>query len=577
MYVLGFNGYVFNAGAWLFRDGQVVAAAQEERFDRQKHSGAFPERAIRYCLDEAGITLDDVAHVGFHWQPFHQFHRRLGLILRYLPDSLRYYDTHAGRWSNMVLVQRDLVRRFPSKGRPGYRFHRVQHPHCHAASAFFLSPFERAALLTVDGSGEMASATMGLGEGGRLSLPQQVMYPHSLGYLYVALTHYLGFLPDSDEYKVMALASYGEPEFDERFRRLVSLNDDGTYAIDLRYFDYPRGLRDPWVSPRFVAEFGPVRHKGDDLLPRHKNLARALQKTLEETVLHMARHLQRTTRAKHLCYAGGTALNSVANTRLLHDAGFDDVFIQPAANDAGTGAGSALSIWHEHLGKPRSGQLTHALWGPAYSRERCREALVAAGLPFEEVGEPELFRRVAALLARGLVLGWFQGRMEVGPRALGNRSILADPRDPAMKDTLNARVKHREPFRPFAPAVLEEHAAEWFEWTRPSPFMLHVARIRPAKVAAIPAVAHVDGTARLQTVDRASNPRFRGLIEAFHALTGVPLVVNTSFNVMGEPIVCTPEDAVRCYASTALDGLVLHDLVSLRAPASLRDQGQAQH
>jgi len=567
MYVLGFNGYVFNAAAWLFRDGEVVAAAQEERFDRKKHSGAFPVHAIRFCLDQAGIGIDDVAHVGFHWRPFHQFHRRIGQILRYLPDSLRFYDSHAGRWTDIVFVQRDLARHFPSRGgRPRYRFHRVLHPVCHAASAFYLSPFERAALLTVDGSGEIASATMGFADGSRLRLHREVRFPHSLGYLYVALTHYLGFIPDSDEYKVMALASFGEPEYVDRFRKLVRPKSDGSYELDLSYFNFQRGVRDPWVSEKFIRTFGPLRKRGEPLLPRHLNLARALQTTLEDTVVRMARRLQAETGARHLCYAGGTALNSVLNTRLRNDTPFDDLFIQPAANDAGTGAGSALTIWHELLGRPRRGPLAHASLGPQYPVERCRAALEAAGLTFEELPEPELVRRAAALIADGRVVAWFQGRMEVGPRALGNRSILADPRRPEMKDVLNERVKHREPFRPFAPSVLEEHAAEWFVTDHPSPFMLFVVPIRPERVEQIPAVAHVDGTARLQTVDRTSNPRYRRLIEAFHALTGVPLVVNTSFNVMGEPIVCAPEEAVACFRSTDIDALALGDCLVVRKP-----------
>ena len=562
MYLLGFNGYVFNAAAWLIRDGEVIAAAQEERFDRQKHSGAFPEHAIRYCLEEAGIGIDDVAHVGFHWQPFHQIHRRIAQIVRHLPDSLRYYDSHAGRWSNMVLVPRDLARRFPSRGgRPKYAFHRTRHPHCHAASAFYLSPFERAAVLTVDGSGEIASGTMGTAAGNRVRLHREVRFPHSLGYLYVALTHYLGFIPDSDEYKVMALASFGEPTYEKAFRRLVELRPDGTYRLDLRYFNFQRGIRDPWVSPRFVDEFGPVRRRGEPLEQRQKDIARALQKTLEETILHMVRHLHAETRERHLCYAGGTALNSVLNTRLLEETPFEDIFIQPAANDVGTGAGSALSIWHEVLGKPRGAPMQHAFYGPSFGPERCRAALEAAGLPYVELSEPDLVRRTAALIEDGRVVGWFQGRMEIGPRALGGRSILADPRRADMKDILNERVKHREPFRPFAPSVLEERAADWFDWDRPSPFMLYVVPIRPDRRDRIPAVAHVDGTARLQTVDRTSNPRYRALIEAFFERTGVPLVVNTSFNVMGEPIVCTPEEAVACFRSTGIDALVLGDFL----------------
>jgi carbamoyltransferase len=562
VYVLGFNAYVFNAAAWLFHDGEIVAAAQEERFNRRKHSGDFPEQAIGYCLNEAGISLDEVSHVGFHWRPLHQFHHRVFQIVRHLPDSLRYYDSHAGRWSQMVLVRRDLERCFPSRRRrPGYAFHRIRHPHCHAASAYYLSPFESAAVLTVDGSGEIASSTMGRAAGKRVRLRRQIRFPHSLGYLYVALTHYLGFIPDSDEYKVMALASLGEPGLERAFRRLVKLRRDGSYRLDLRYFNFHKGIREPWVSQRFIDTFGPLRRRGEPLEQRHMDIARALQLTLEETVLHMARHLHAETGERNLCYAGGTALNSVLNSRLLRDTPFDNVFIQPAANDAGTGAGSALTIWHDLLGKPRRGPMQHALYGPSFGKDRCRAALEAARIPFIELPEQELVSRTAELIDSGKIVGWFQGRMEVGPRALGARSILADPRRAEIKDILNERVKHREPFRPFAPSVIEEHACDWFEWDRPSPFMLHVVPIRPDRRARIPAVAHVDGSSRIQTVGCHANPRYRKLLDAFFERTGIPMLVNTSFNVMGEPIVCTPEDAVACFESTGLDVLVLGDFL----------------
>jgi carbamoyltransferase len=565
MNILAFNCYVFNSAACLVQDGRLVAAAQEERFTRVKHDGSFPANSIRFCLEQAGLTIDDVDHVGFHWRPFHQFHRRLGLILRGLPDSLAYWGSHGARWSNMVTVQRDLARHFPCRGgHPTYSFHRVRHHECHAASAFYLSPFEEAALLTVDGSGEMASTTLGVGRDRSLRLTREIHYPHSLGYLYVALTHYLGFQPDSDEYKVMALASLGEPRFEADFRDLVHLLPDGGYALDLSYFNFPRGLRDPWVSPRFLERFGPARRKGEPLEQRQMDLARALQKRLEDAVLHVARHLQTSTGLKKLCYAGGTALNSVLNTRLLREAGFDDVFVQPAANDAGTPLGSAYSIHHALLGQPRGLPLEHVYLGPAFSLDACRGALGAAGLTWEELPEPELLPRVARLLADGNVVGWFQGRMEMGPRALGNRSILADPRRAEMKDLLNAKVKHREAFRPFAPSVLEEHAAEYFDCDRPSPYMLFVYDILPQQRAVIPAVAHVDQTARVQTVSHATNPRYWGLIRAFGDLTGVPVVLNTSFNVMGEPIVCTPREAVHCFLANDIDILVLGDCLVRR-------------
>lgn len=559
VYVLGFNCNVFNSAACLVKDGRVVAAAQEERFVRRKHTGEFPLEAIRYCLDEGGITIDDVAHVGFHWRPFHRFHRRLLLIARGLPDSLHFYGTHGARWREMVTAPRTLARLVPHRGsRPSYRFHRVTHHLCHAASAFLASPWEEAATLTIDGSGEMASSTFGIGRGSDLQLFRQIDFPHSLGYLYVALTHYLGFVPDSDEYKVMALAAYGGPSrYYDLFRDIVTLLPDGGYRIDLSYMAYQRGLRDPWVSPRFVEAFGPLRRQDEPIDSRHQDIAWALQRRLEDTVLHMARALHRRTGLDRLCYAGGTALNSVLNRRLLEETPFRDVYVQAAANDAGTGFGSALYLSGTVGGQPRGGPLEHVYLGPAYSGERCRSALAAGGLTGERCGDDALVERAARFLADGKVIGWFQGRMELGPRALGHRSILADPRPAEMKDIVNARIKHREAFRPFAPAVLEEKASTYFEMDRPSPYMLFVYPIRPAHLKTIAAVAHVDGTARVQTVNAAHAPLFSRLIEAFGRITGVPIVMNTSFNDRGEPIVCTPEDAVRTFGTTGLDAMAV--------------------
>jgi carbamoyltransferase len=565
MKVLGFNCNVFNSAAALVVDGQLVAAAQEERFTRRKHTGDFPENAIRYCLAEGGLTLRDLDVVGFHWVPLHHFHRRLWQIVQNLPDSVLFWGTHAGRWSNMVLVPWELERRFPvGGGRPRYRFERVRHHVCHAASAYLASPFEEAALLTVDGSGEMATSTLGVGRGREIRLFQETFFPHSLGYLYVALTHYLGFIPDSDEYKVMALASYGGPDLLPRFRRLVRCGPAGTFELDLSYFAFQRGIRDPWVSPRFVREFGPLRRRGEPLEQRHYDVAFALQRTLEETVLHLARHLHARTGLRRLCYAGGTALNSVLNARLLRETPFTEVFVQPAANDAGTAIGSALYLDHGGTGGARRFVMRDAALGPAYSDQECRRALEAAGYAWRELTEEERTREVARLIAAGAVVGWFEGRMEMGPRALGHRSILADPRRPEMKDTINAKVKHRESFRPFAPAVLEEAAGDFFDWKGPSPFMLFVAKVRAEKRDVIPAVLHVDETARLQTVSRDVSPAFWDLIKEFERLTGVPVVLNTSFNVMGEPIVCTPADAVACFRSTAIDALLLNRLLVTR-------------
>ncbi len=576
MYILGFNCYVFNSAACLVKDGQLVAAAHEERFNRRKTSGEFPREAISYCLRQAGITLEDVDFVGFHWEPSYRFHRRIGLILRYLPESLRYYGSHAGRFGKMLLAEHELARKLADCA-PRYRFQRVRHHVCHAASAYLLSPFEEAATLTVDGSGEMASATFGVAEGNRITLTDEIDYPHSLGYLYVALTHYLGFIPDCDEYKVMALASFGEPEYYEAFKRIVTLHGNGRYRFDLSYFNYHKGKRNPWVSGKFIKTFGPLRRRDEPLTQRHLNIAWALQRRLEDAVFHMIAHLRRTTGKRNLCFAGGSSLNSVLNGRLRREAPFDDIFVQPAGNDAGTCLGAAYYIYNVRLGYPRNYTLEHLYLGPEFTDEECRQALLRHEVAYEELPPEELVRRTAALIADGEVVGWFHGRMEMGSRALGSRSILADPRRPEMKDVLNAKVKHREPFRPFAPSVLEEAAGEYFEDAGASPFMSYVLRIRPSKLSVIPTVAHVDGTARVQTVSRVHAPRYWALIKEFDRLTGVPMVVNTSFNVMGQPIVCTPQEALDCFLSTGIDHLVLNNflvrkdaLVGAAAQASRR-------
>ncbi len=565
MKILGFNCNVFNSAAALVVEGRVVAAAQEERFTRRRHTGEFPEHAIRYCLTEAGLELNELDAVSFHWRPFHHFHRRMWQIARNLPHSLRFYESHGRRWLDMITVPYRLRRQFGA-GSDGahYGFHRVQHHVCHAASAFLASPFDEAALLTVDGSGEMASCTLGIGRGSEIRLITETFFPHSFGYLYAALTHYLGFLPDSDEYKVMALASYGTPACWEPFRRLVTCHAPGSFRLDLSYFNFQRGIRDPWVTPRFVREFGPIRRPSEPLCQRHYDIAWALQRALENAVLQIAHDLHRRTGLRRLCYAGGTALNAVLNARLVRETPFEDVFVQPAANDAGTAIGSALYVDHAVLGNPRRYVMQSAALGPSYSDGACRRALTVAGLEGRELQDHERAREVAQLLADGKVVAWFEGRMEVGPRALGHRSILADPRRSEMKDVINAKVKHREGFRPFAPAVLVEATQDYFDWDRPSPFMLFVAKVLPERRATIPAVLHVDGTARLQTVDRSSNPPFRELLEAFASLTGVPVLLNTSFNVMGEPIVCSPDDAIACFRKTAIDALLLGRFLVLR-------------
>lgn len=563
MYILGFNCYVYNSAACLMRDGRLVAAAQEERFTRERYTGVFPLHAIRYCLSDAGITVDDLDHVCFHWKPFHQLHRRIGMIVRHLPDSLRYYDLHFGVWSNMVGVSKEFARRSGTRGR--YRFHRVKHHIAHGASAFLASPYDSSAVLTLDGSGEMASTTIGVGKDSRVRLLMEINYPHSLGYLFVALTHYLGFKENSDEFKLMSLAPYGmSGKYYDEFRRIISLEEGGRFRFDLSYFNYHRGIRNPWVSRKFIDFFGPVRKKEETLEQRHADIAWALQKRLEDAVLHLAVHAHKLTKERNVCLAGGVALNATANATLLREGLFEGVFVQPAAFDAGTCIGAALHVAHAILQIPRDRAPFQPYLGPRYSGEELRGALGGAGLAYRYLNDEDLISKTASLLAEGKIIGWFQGRLEFGPRALGNRSILADPRRAEMRDRINETVKHREDFRPFAPAVLLEASDDYFESLPPSPFMTFVFRVRPEKREVIPAVTHIDGTARVQTVARNENPRFYDLIRSFGRQTGVPVLLNTSFNTMGEPIVCSPRDAVSCYLSTEMDGLVLGNYLSVR-------------
>ncbi len=543
-----------------------MAAAAEERFSRQKNDGRFPALAIRYCLDHAGATAQDLDDVVFHWKPWTGVAERAVSVLRAGMLGKRILSAQGGTWRDILLAGHTWRMNFDRGLKRHIPFHRVAHHECHAAGVFFQSPHEEAALLILDGTGEIASTSMGMGQGSRIRLFQQVKYPHSLGYLFVALTQYLGFRPESDEYKLMSLASYGNPVFVPAFREILRPTSDGGFDVDLSFFDYHLGGRDPWVSPKFVQRFGPLRKKDEPLDQRHADIALGLQVALEEVALHMARYLQTRTGSRHLCMSGGVALNSVMNGRLLREGPFETVDVHPAANDAGCCIGAALHLQVAQQGVTRPQPPPHSFLGPEYSDEQCRLALVKAGCEIHRLERPELIRRTVERIAAGKVVGWFQGRMEMGPRALGARSILADPRSPHMKDILNARVKHRESFRPFAPAVPEHLASEWFEVDRPSPYMLFVVPVRPEKREQVPAITHVDGTARLQTVGRASNPLFFDLLEAYGATTGVPVILNTSFNVMGEPIVCSPDDAVRCFLSTGIDDLVLGSyLVTKRA------------
>jgi carbamoyltransferase len=567
--VLGINAYHSNASAALLVDGRLEAAVEEERFTRRKYDVAFPAGSIRFCLEAAGLGPRDIDHVAVAGNPFANVGRKLRFVLM----------TRAGR--NMAPTRGDLVALLRIK-RPlaqaldvdprsvRARFHLVEHHLAHMSSAFYASPYEAAAVASLDGFGDMVSAMWATARGSRMSVLGEVNFPHSLGWFYLGFTQYLGFRKYGEEYKVMGLSAYGEPEFLERLRDVVRI-DGMEYRLNMRYFRHLREIQPltwregtpvqpPVWDEGMVRTFGPARSGPEEPLDvRHRNIATSLQRRLEEVVLQFLRELNRRTGMKSLCLAGGVALNAVANGRIRAATGFSDLFIQPAAYDGGTSLGAAWYVYHQRLGYPRISAMEDAYLGPGFDEQACRRALEAGGVGFRRLADGDLVAQASRALADGKVVGWFQGRMEFGPRALGNRSILADPRRPEMKEVLNERVKHREAFRPFAPSILEEATAEYFEDAYPSPFMLMAYRVRAAKRDSIPAPTHVDGTGRLQTVRREQNPRYYDLIDAFGRMTGVPALVNTSFND-NEPICCRPEEAVETFRRTKVDAVVLGNL-----------------
>jgi carbamoyltransferase len=581
MNILGINAYHGNASAAIVCDGRLVAAVEEERFNRVKYAAGFPAQAIRYCLKEAGLKLEEVDHVAVPRNPF----ARLGTKLFYALRMPSFARARAKVLVKFTGVREALAAAFDSdpKTIPS-RFHRIEHHQAHLASAFFVSPFERAALLSADGLGDFASTMWGSGVENRMDIDDAIAFPHSLGLFYTAVTQYLGFLKFGDEYKVMGLAAYGEPEHLDAFREIVrfdaNANSNG-FRLGLDYFVHHRtgpemswaeADKTPTLGKLFSGEMsrrlGASRAAEEPLEQRHRNLAAALQARLEEVYLGMLRKLATTTGLKSICLAGGVAFNCVANGKIFESTPFERVYVQPAAGDAGLAVGAAYYVWNQKLGKPRSFVMDHAYWGPQFSAREISVAIEASGLAragyrvAEMLGQ-ELARHAAAIVADGKILGWFQGRAEWGPRALGNRSIVADPRRADMKEILNQRIKHREIFRPFAPSILAEATGEWFEKSHPSPFMTLAYAVRPEKRALIPAPTHVDGTGRLQTVTREANPRYHALISAFRDLTGVPVVLNTSFND-NEPIVCRPEEAIDCFLRTKMDALVLGDFLVTR-------------
>src|SRR6266403_1533278 len=581
MNILGINAYHGNASAAIVCDGQLVAAVEEERFNRVKYAAGFPAAAIRYCLKEAGLTLADVDHVAVPRNPY----ARLGTKLFY---AMRMPSFARGRLKVLAKftgIREALAATFdadPEKLKAS--FHRVEHHVAHLASSFYCSPFEEAALLSADGLGDFASSMWGAGFGPQMNVHGAIAFPHSLGLYYSAITQYLGFLKFGDEYKVMGLGAYGEPEFLEEFRDIVHSNGAG-FRLELAYFTHHRtGPEMTWAdadktpvlgkmySETMAQKLGPARDPAAPIEQRHKNLACSLQARLEEVYLGMLSRLAAETGMESVCLAGGVACNCVANGKIPTSTRFKNVYVHPAAGDAGLAVGAAQFVWHQLLGNPREFVMEHAYWGPEFSREEIRAVVRASrfserGCTVDELAEEELLRKTAAMIADGKILGWFQGRAEWGPRALGNRSIVADPRRPEMKEVLNRRIKHREMFRPFAPSILAEKTAEWFEQSHPSPFMTMAYSVKREMRDKIPAPTHVDGTGRLQTVTQTANPRYWNLIRAFEEHTGVPVVLNTSFND-NEPIVCKPQEAIDCFARTQMDALVLGDFLITREDAS---------
>ncbi|HXX44362.1 MAG TPA: carbamoyltransferase C-terminal domain-containing protein [Candidatus Acidoferrales bacterium] len=589
MIILGINAYHANASAAILVDGRLVAAVEEERLNRVKYAAGFPVQAIQFCLDRAGATLTDVDHVAVPRDPW----ARIGTKLRYAMRMPRFAIERARVLKQFAGIREDLAAAFgvdPAAIRA--QFHRVEHHTAHMASGFFVSPFEKAAVLSADGLGDFASSMCALGEGPKMRVLGEVTFPHSLGMYYTALTQYLGFWKFGDEYKVMGLAAYGQPEFLDEFRKIVRANGPLSFRLGLEYFTHQsEGPEMSWresdrtpVLGRIFSNFlekrlGPARKADEPLTQRHHNLAATMQAALEEVLVRYWNGLARKSGQKALCLAGGVAFNCVANGRIFDTTPFDRVYVQPAAGDAGLSVGAAFAVNHEILGHPREFTMDHAYWGPQFSPAEIRTAVARAhssdDVEIAELSEAELLQTTARHIAAGKIVGWFQGAAEWGPRALGNRSILADPRRAEMKDILNRRIKHREVFRPFAPSIVEEAVGEFFEKTHPSPFMTFAYPVRPEKRGVIPAPTHVDGTARLQTVSRSANPLYRKLLGAVGEVTGVPIVLNTSFND-NEPIVCRPEEALECFRRTHMDVLVLGNLVLERKPSPANAEEPAE-
>ncbi|MEZ5935515.1 MAG: carbamoyltransferase [Alphaproteobacteria bacterium] len=598
MRILGVSAFYHDSAAALVVDGRIIAAAQEERFTRIKHDSDFPTEAVRYCLTEGGLSLADIDHIAFYDKPFLKFERLIETYLAFAPKGFKSFRTAMPVWMKEKLFQKNLLKKELQKIEKvkgiEARLVFAEHHQSHAASAFFPSPFEEAAVLTIDGVGEWATTSLGIGKGHDLTMLKEIHFPHSLGLLYSAFTYYTGFKVNSGEYKIMGLAPYGEPKYVKLiYDHLIDLKEDGTFRLDQRYFDYCTGLT--MTNSRFNELFGgPPRTPEELVTQREMDLAASVQAVTEEVMLRLASSIRKETGQKNLCLAGGVALNCVANGKVLREGAFDNIWIQPASGDAGGALGAALVAYHGFKRQPRRlngamDGMKGAYLGPAFDQRAIEDRLSRAGAVFKTLTEDEMIETTAKALADGKAVGWFQGRMEFGPRALGGRSILGDARSPTMQRTLNLKVKYRESFRPFAPSVLREHVAEWFEHDGDSPYMLIVADVADEKRrrmnedeeklfgidklnvprSQVPAVTHVDYSARIQTVHAETNPAYHKLLKAFHGETGCPILVNTSFNVRGEPIVCTPEDAFRCFMGTEIEMLVCGNTVLDKADQDL--------
>lgn len=582
-YILGISAYYHDSAACILKDHEIVAAAQEERFTRKKHDHNFPVNAIKNCLREAQITVDKLDHVAFYDKPFTKFNRIMETYLAFSPRGLKSFIMAVPLWLHKKLWIPDLIQQeIGYEGRVLF----PEHHESHAASAYFPSPFSRAAILTLDGVGEWATSSMGVGIDNKVTILSEMHFPHSLGLLYSAFTYFTGFKVNSGEYKVMGLAPYGEPKYVQKiYDHLIDLKEDGSFKMNMEYFDYCAGLT--MTNEKFGELFdGPPRKSETNLTQREMDLARSVQEVTEEILMRMARHAKKETGEKYLCLAGGVALNCVANGILLRSGLFEDIWIQPAAGDAGGALGSAYIVYHHYLNNPLPDKKGRDLQrgsylGTRYSDDIVKKFLDRHKIPYEQCTEEQMLQKVADLLEEGKIIGWFQGRMEFGPRALGSRSIIGDARNPEMQKKMNLKIKFRESFRPFAPSVMAEHVSEWFEIDRESPYMLLVADVKKEKQremteeqkklwgieklnvlrSEIPAVTHVDYSARLQTVNKLDNPLYHGMIERFRKKTGCPVIVNTSFNVRGEPIVESPLDAYKCFMRTEIDVLVLGNFV----------------